>query len=38
MLKLDWIDISEELNYFLNNPELEDKIMEALPKKTKNNE
>jgi hypothetical protein len=33
MINIDYIDISETLNYHLNNPELEDKIMEELKDK-----
>jgi hypothetical protein len=38
MINLDYIDISEELNYYLNNKELEDKILIALSLKEQHND
>ena len=37
MVNLDYTDIAEELNYYLNDPELEDKILVALREKEEEN-
>jgi hypothetical protein len=38
MVKIDEIDLSEILNYWLNDPELEDRILENIKRKGESND